>query len=151
MNIFVKQPWYAAGLHFSCMQCGQCCSGPEEGYIWVTPVEIKRLADEINMTVGDFKKKYTRKVGTRTTLIEDPVTKDCIFLKGKQGHKGCAVYHVRPNQCRTWPFWDGNLYTSDHWNAAAANCPGINRGRHYTLTEIEQIKNSKWWLEEGNE
>ena len=35
--------WYVGGLHFECMECGQCCSGPGDGYIWVTRPEIEAI------------------------------------------------------------------------------------------------------------
>ena len=82
----------------------------------------------------------------RTTIIEHSVTKDCIFLRKIDGQKKCIIYQVRPNQCRTWPFWSSNLVSPDTWNEAAQGCPGINRGKFYSFEEIEKIKKSnKWW------
>ncbi len=40
-------------------------------------------------------------------------------------------------QCRTWPFWDGNLASHENWQRASGRCPGIGRGRKFTLEEIE--------------
>jgi Fe-S-cluster containining protein len=76
----------------------------------------------------------------RTTIIEDPQTKDCIFLQTIGGQRVCAIYTARPNQCRTWPFWSRNLSSPDAWNRAAQRCPGINRGRLYDHDEIERLK-----------
>ncbi len=56
------------------------------------------------------------------------------------------IYSVRPNQCRTWPFWPSNLKNPGDWNKAAQKCPGINRGKLYSFEEIERIKKAKkWW------
>ena len=144
-----KLKWYIGGLHFECSQCGNCCSGPDEGYIWITRAEIELLAKHLGLSVGQLRKKYLKRVGTRTSIIEEAVTRDCIFLTKIGGKKGCAIYPVRPNQCRTWPFWSGNLTKPDRWNDAAVKCPGVNRGRLYSFEEIEQIKNSKkWWLDD---
>lgn len=141
-----KTPWYAAGLHFDCNQCGNCCSGPDEGYIWITKSEIKMLADYLKIPVKELQQKYLEKVGVRTTIVEQPVTKDCIFLQKIAGKKGCIIYPVRPNQCRTWPFWKDNLTSPDEWNETAQKCNGINKGKLYTLEEIEKIlKQKKWW------
>ncbi|MHC4300490.1 MAG: YkgJ family cysteine cluster protein, partial [Planctomycetota bacterium] len=80
------------------------------------------------------------------TIIEEPVTRDCIFLRNRGGQRGCGIYCVRPNQCRTWPFWPENLASVNAWNRAAVKCPGINRGRLYSFEEIEKIKRCrKWW------
>lgn len=59
------------------------------------------------------------------------------------------IYPVRPNQCRTWPFWPGNLTSADHWNGIAHKCPGINRGLMYTAEQIQKIKNQKKWWNNG--
>jgi len=141
-----KIPWYIGGLHFECIQCGRCCSGPSQGYIWVTSTEIKLIADFLKIKPEHVRQKYLRRVGLRTTVIEQPNTKDCMFLQRINGQKKCIIYPVRPNQCRTWPFWPDNLANADAWNKAAKRCSGINRGRFYSFEEVEKIKKSKkWW------
>ena len=139
--------WYVEGLHFLCQGCGGCCSGPGEGYIWVTRQEIEIIADYLKVTVGRLRQEYLRRVGLRTSLIEHQTTKDCIFLQDDAGQRKCAIYPVRPSQCRSWPFWPENLTNAGAWNRAAQKCPGINRGRLYSFEEIEQIRRSKkkWW------
>ncbi len=145
-----KTPWYIAGLHFECQECGGCCSGPEEGYIWVTKPEIQLIADFLEITVENFRKEYLKRVGLRTTIIEHSHTKDCIFLRKIDGQKKCVIYSVRPSQCRSWPFWSDNLSSPGAWNETAQKCPGINRGRLFTYEEIQEIKrNKKWWQESG--
>jgi len=144
----VKTPWYSPGLRFECQQCGQCCSGPGEGYIWVTKQEIEVIADFLKMSEADLRGKYLRRVGLRRTIIEQPTTKDCVFLRKIDGKKKCVIYPVRPNQCRTWPFWPSNLSSSNTWNTAALKCPGISRGEYYSFEQIEKIKKSKWWQDD---
>ncbi|MFA5238866.1 MAG: YkgJ family cysteine cluster protein [Phycisphaerae bacterium] len=145
-----KTPWYIGGLHFECQQCGGCCSGPGEGFIWITSPEIKLVADFLKIDPEQLRKRYLKRVGLRTTIIEQPVTKDCIFLQKIAGEKRCVIYPVRPNQCRTWPFWPDNLASPDCWNQTAQKCGGINRGRFFSFEEIEQIKKSKkWWEKTG--
>lgn len=142
--------WYIAGLHFECQQCGECCSGPGEGYIWVTKPEIEFIADFLNVTVGELRRDYLKRVGLRITIIEQSVTKDCIFLRNIDGQKRCVIYPVRPSQCRSWPFWPGNLKSRNTWNKTAQKCPGINRGRLYSYHEIDKMKrNPKWWQDRG--
>lgn len=141
-----KTKWYAAGLHFECTGCGACCSGPGEGYIWLTRPEIELIAKHLKITPGQLRKKYLRRVGLRTSIIEHATTKDCIFLQTVGEKKLCAIYEVRPSQCRSWPFWPENLSSANNWNKAAARCPGINRGRNYSAEKIERIKrNRRWW------
>ena len=146
----MKTPWYIAGLHFECCQCGNCCSGPDEGYVWATIPEIEFIAKHLSMPLEKLRKKYLRRIGSRTSLIEKPDNKDCVFLTNLNGQKVCGIYHVRPNQCRTWPFWPSNLAGPDEWNTATVKCPGINRGKLYTFDEIEKLKKQKkWWPDES--
>jgi len=141
-----KTPWYVGGLHFECGRCGNCCSGPAEGFIWVTRPEIELIAGFLKTTVGQLRRQYLRRVGLRTTIIEQAGTKDCVFLQGASGQKRCMIYPVRPSQCRIWPFWPDNLVRPGAWNKAAQKCSGINRGRLYSFEQIEKIKkDKKWW------
>ena len=141
----MQNKWYIAGLHFQCHVCGNCCSGPDEGYIWTSKPETKLIADYLKISIESFRQKYTKRFGLRTSIIEQSTSKDCIFLKKTDGHKTCTIYPVRPNQCRTWPFWSCNLESPDAWNAAATKCSGINRGKLYSIEEIEKIKKQKKW------
>ena len=112
----------------------------------MTRPEIEIIADFLKLTVGQFRQKYLKRVGLRTTIIEHQTTKDCIFLQAGAGGKQCVIYSVRPSQCRNWPFWASNLAGPGDWNKAAQNCPGINRGRLYSFEEIEEINRPrKWW------
>ncbi len=141
--------WYISGLNFKCVGCGRCCQGPDEGYIWTTENEIKLQAKCLGITIDEYKKKYTKKLFANRTIVEEPFNNDCIFLENR---KSCKIYSVRPNQCRTWPFWDMNLVDPDTWNQAAQRCPGINRGKHYSFDEIEKIRKQKfWWRDKDNE
>lgn len=104
------------------------------------------MADFLRMSVEQLRDKYLMRIGLRTTIIEQSITKDCIFLQKIDSQKKCTIYPVRPNQCRTWPFWSDNLANPDAWNKAAQKCPGVNRGKGYSFEEIEKIKKQKkWW------
>ncbi|MCI0499029.1 MAG: YkgJ family cysteine cluster protein [Planctomycetales bacterium] len=144
----MSNSWYSCGLRFECVGCGNCCAGPQEGYIWISKPEIELLAKRLGMSAGSVKKAYLKHIGLKYSIKEDPVTKDCVFLTpAKDGCRGCAAYLVRPNQCRTWPFWSFNLHTPEQWEMAGQRCPGINRGRLYSVEEIERIKNQRRWWE----
>ena len=133
-----KPPWYVSGLAFECQQCGRCCEGPEEGYVWVNEEEIAAIASQLGLTAGQMRSRYVREVSGGLSLIEQPISNDCIFLESNgEGGRGCSIYPVRPIQCRTWPFWPSNLSDSDAWGSAQKRCMGINRGRVYSRQEIE--------------
>jgi uncharacterized protein len=144
-----EAPWYVGGLHFECSGCGNCCAGPDEGYIWIAKPEIEKLANLLGMTTEKVREQFLTHVGTRSSIKEQPVTKDCVFLTKTCDGRGCSIYLVRPNQCRTWPFWSYNLGSPNDWNEAGTRCPGINRGKLYTLEQIENLKQrKKWWDDE---
>jgi Fe-S-cluster containining protein len=127
-------------LTFRCEGCGTCCSGPEEGYVWISREEIEAAAAFLQMGVEDFKEAYVRRVGIRYSLIEKEHNKDCIFLEAQGKQKQCQIYPVRPLQCRTWPFWRENLRSRSRWERAGEQCPGINQGYWYEAGRIETIQ-----------
>lgn len=130
-------PWYREGLSFECTGCGNCCSGPSEGFVWVSDQEIQRMAAHLGEAdVDAFEHRFVRTVGLRKSLVEYS-DGDCIFLDPDTKH--CIVYESRPSQCRTWPFWDSNLESPKAWGRAAQSCPGCNRGKLYSLEAIRQI------------
>lgn len=130
--------WYRDGLRFRCTACGYCCTGAP-GFVFVTREEITRIAAFLGRSDGWLPDRYLRKVGTRYSLTEHRGSGDCCFLEDHGTTRGCAIYPVRPLQCRTWPFWPRNLRSPEAWAAAADGCPGMNRGRHYAAALIDRI------------
>lgn len=144
-----KGPWYADGLSFTCTQCGNCCTG-DPGYVWISDQEVQRLADYLKQPVREVVKKYCRRIGGRLSLKERKSLKgeyDCIFLEEVSGRRTCTVYPVRPLQCRTWPFWEGNLASKKSWDRAGKKCPGLNKGKRYTRSQIEALRDADDWPE----
>ncbi|MFN7447387.1 MAG: YkgJ family cysteine cluster protein [Pirellula sp.] len=145
-----RDPWYAKGLSFECTQCGNCCSGPGTGFVWVSEAEISAIAARIGIDddIDGFERKFTRRIGARVSLVEYS-DGDCIFLDPKS--RNCSVYEARPVQCRTWPFWDSNVVTPKAWGAAAKSCPGCNHGKLYSLVEIQKtLRTDKLGAENSN-
>jgi Fe-S-cluster containining protein len=155
-----SQPWYAEGLKFTCTQCGNCCTGGP-GYVWISDEEIDRLAGHLKMPREQVLEKYCRTIGGQISLKERRTPQglyDCVFLNeikvgGGQGKppqvkRVCGIYEVRPLQCRTWPFWDGNLASKENWDEAAQRCHGMNRGpRQFSRERIESLRDAKDWPE----
>ncbi len=129
-----EQPWYRDGLRFQCSQCGDCCTG-SAGYVWVNKDEIANMAALLDVDVETFEKKHVRLVGIRKSLIEY-ANGDCVFFDNVT--RKCKVYHARPRQCRTWPFWDSNVRTPEAWAQTCVECPGSGQGKLHQLGIIEK-------------
>jgi len=127
-----EKPWFSGGLRFQCTQCGDCCTGAP-GYVWVNKEEIQALADQAMMPVAEFEAQFVRTVGVRKSLKEY-ANGDCVFFDNVQ--RKCTVYHARPRQCRTWPFWDSNIRTEQAWQQTCEVCPGSGKGQ---IVPVEQI------------
>ncbi|MDR0468338.1 MAG: YkgJ family cysteine cluster protein [Campylobacteraceae bacterium] len=90
----------------ACKSCrGKCCIG-DSGYIWVNSDEIVALIEYLKIDEEGFKEKYIRKIGFRYSLkeVEYEGGFACIFFDMEK--RCCKVYHLRPNQCKSYPFWE---------------------------------------------
>lgn len=109
------------GLRFKCTQCGMCCTGGP-GAVWLDEKDIQRLMDHLQISRELFLKNYTRRLGKRISLTEDPDNYDCVFLKGKK----CSVYEARPDQCKVYPWWPDVTATQEAWEYEKVRCEGID-------------------------
>ncbi|MBL4702642.1 MAG: YkgJ family cysteine cluster protein [Phycisphaeraceae bacterium] len=145
--------WYDDGMQFTCTQCGNCCTGPA-GYVWFNDQEADEMAQAVDMKKAEFLEAYSHvEFGNRTLkeICNEKGEYDCVFLKkDKEGKRGCSIYAVRPQQCRTWPFWPENLKSPEHWRRGAVRCPGMTagglqgqgQGKFYPIEEIRVIRDS---------
>lgn len=142
------QLWYQAGLAFECTQCGRCCGG-SPGVVWVDNREIAIIAQRIGVEPDRMWGGYIRRVSaSHVTLVERP-NGDCVFLsRGADSAPRCAIYDIRPQQCRTWPFWTQNLRGPNAWKQATGHCPGVNCGRLYAVEQIEAIRQAPPWYDQ---
>ena len=107
----------------ACRHCpGKCCNG-ESGNIFVNRDEIKAISRFLQMETSDFVNKCTRKVAYKFSIKETQTGNNyaCIFFDPVKNQ--CKIYPVRPNQCRTFPFWD---YFKDKPEELSRECPGVS-------------------------
>ncbi|QOP45325.1 YkgJ family cysteine cluster protein [Sulfurimonas paralvinellae] len=122
MSIIKKEGYPYAFNSDACSTCeGRCCTG-ESGYIYVTKAEIFAIAELLDMDVNDFGVKYLFKKGYKYSLKEKKIddSYECVFYDRESN--GCKIYMARPNQCKTFPFWD---YFKTHVDELKDECPGI--------------------------
>ena len=132
----MDEPWFKDGLRFKCTQCGNCCTGAP-GYVWVNRQEIDALATLVKLPVEEFERRYVRRVGVRSSLVEYS-NGDCVFFDNKA--RKCTVYDARPRQCRTWPFWESNVRSEEAWEQTRQACPGCGHGKLFPAQQIVELK-----------
>jgi Fe-S-cluster containining protein len=129
-------PFYASGLKFSCKRCSACCRY-EAGFVFLSGKDVEKLASRLKMDPPVFLRTYCRWVtdwqGEEVLSLKEKSNKDCIFWDS-----GCTVYKARPLQCRTFPFWDSVVFSSQNWEIAASGCPGINSGKRHSARAIDE-------------
>ncbi|MDJ0784461.1 MAG: YkgJ family cysteine cluster protein [Desulfosarcinaceae bacterium] len=121
--------FFDQGLRFDCVQCGHCCTG-DPGIVFVSAADLSRLAIHLQLSIDAVIQRYLSPWRDSYT-IREAIDGRCLFYD-----QGCAIYRVRPTQCRTWPFWPNNLRSQSRWKQVAKRCPGIGQGRRYTREEI---------------
>lgn len=83
--------------------------------------DLPRLLVYFNMEKADFLERYTEIFDGKPVLItgEDGF---CYFFK--EG-RGCTIHEARPDVCRAWPYFRGNLIDEFSFAMAKEDCPGI--------------------------
>jgi len=104
---------------FDCRMCGHCCQG--KGGIVASAPERERLAAYLGISVEEFCDRYTQPQGRKLVLRtgEDGY---CVFFDQKTA---CTVHPAKPDVCRAWPFFRGNLVDPVSWELSQEYCPGI--------------------------
>lgn len=120
-------------LRFQCTQCGRCCTGGGDYYVFVDAVEAERIRAHLGLSRGWFRRRYlTRAAGER--VLASRTDGRCVFL---QDHGRCRVYGARPVQCQTYPFWPELLRGATAWEKEGKRCEGIGRGPVVPVARIE--------------
>ncbi len=124
---------------FDCTMCGQCCEG--QGGIVVSPTDLERLCAHFSVDAQVFTEKYgyIHNGKLKVRVGEDNF---CIFFK--EG-VGCAAHVARPDICRAWPFFRGNMVDSESFYLAKDYCPGI----HKDSTHKAFVAEGKQYLQEN--
>jgi Fe-S-cluster containining protein len=109
--------------------------------VFLSEKDLNKLSSALKMDKNSVISAYCRWVtdrkGDKVLSLKEKSNKDCILWDS-----GCTVYHERPVQCVTFPFWDSIVASEQCWEIAAQSCPGMNSGELHTMTEIEKISAS---------
>lgn len=106
---------------FECKKCGQCCEG--KGGIVLSARDLARLAAFLGQSETFVRDEYAE-FSNGKLKIKCSDDGFCIFFKIGTG---CAVHPGKPDICRAWPFFRGNLIDPYSFEMARDFCPGIDR------------------------
>lgn len=124
---------------FECQKCGACCEG--RGGIVLGPADIARIATLLGIGTGLLRERYLCESNGKT-VARTGADGFCIFFKK---NSGCTVHHGKPDICRAWPFFRGNLKDPVSLEMAKAFCPGINSRVSHLQFRDEGLR---WLLKE---
>ena len=109
-------------LRFECQRgCINCCD--QEGFVYLTETDLKRVAKFTGMSARAFEVRYVYRTA-HTLRFRKPPDKQCPFLEGH----GCSIHPAKPTQCRTFPFWPELVENPAAWKLTSRFCPGIGKG-----------------------
>jgi Fe-S-cluster containining protein len=89
----------------ACETCrGQCCRWG--GYVWVTEDDITAMAEIMNQSLEAFADQYLKAAYGRLSFQERLWEGEYHCAMFDRFTHRCLVYPARPEQCRTFPFWE---------------------------------------------
>ncbi len=136
----MNEKFYKDGLKFECQRCGFCC-GNSPGFVYLSERDLTVLCEYFKMSAKEFTEKYCRFVdyyyGEKVLALKEKSNYDCVLWAN-----GCTAYKARPVQCSTYPFWNWIIENENSWQDCAKECPGINKGKTWSVREIEKNKTS---------
>ncbi|MCH5277527.1 MAG: YkgJ family cysteine cluster protein [Desulfovibrionaceae bacterium] len=124
---------------FTCQRCGHCCQG--RGGIVLGPRDLPRLAAHLGLSKEECLARHSEMRGGKPMLLcgEDGF---CEFYRVKLG---CTIHEARPDVCRAWPYFRGNLIDPVSFNMARADCPGIARDATHAAFAWEGFASLRAW------
>jgi Fe-S-cluster containining protein len=121
----------------------ECCG---KTTIILTPYDILRLKNRLNMKAADFLEKYTRmdshdKSGLPVVILDMARFEyRCPFVRPVTG---CTVYSDRPASCRYYPIGQGTLITEEgldefYFYVREEHCRGYEEDAEWTVATWRQ-------------
>jgi Fe-S-cluster containining protein len=109
---------FDASVCFTC--AGSCCRWG--GYVWVTESDLEAMAELMNLSLERFANEYIKAAYGRLSIQERLRDGEYHCALFNPSTNRCLVYEVRPEQCRTFPFWD---QFKGNYAVLVELCPGI--------------------------
>ena len=111
----------------ACGGCGGACCTGESGFIWINEAEISALASLLKISKNELKERYLYRLDGRYSIAEKPYNDGaaCVFFD--EINKNCSIYAARPQQCKSFPFWDRYKGLDADLNELCAECNGVKK------------------------
>lgn len=81
---------------------GFCCYRLKGSTLFVTAIDINRIARHFKLTDGEVRKRYIE--NRNTFKVRDDGS--CVFLENAKLRRRCTIHTARPQQCREFPYGD---------------------------------------------
>ncbi len=144
------------GIEFSCQMCGKCCTGFNDGEVYLYNEDISKLAKFLNFNgkngLRKFAENYIKMIGDSFFWKEPGAQRGktykfktlgfkftgedehCHFLKDNS----CSVHTARPFQCGSFPFWQMMVTSRKNIENYKKKCKGLQllKGKFYSKEEI---------------
>ncbi|UCD01956.1 MAG: YkgJ family cysteine cluster protein [Promethearchaeota archaeon] len=157
------------GIEFSCQMCGNCCTGFNEGEVYLYKEDILRLAKFLNIKgkngLRTFAEKYVKVINDSFFWKESGTQRGktyrfktlgfkftgedehCHFLKKNR----CSVHVARPFQCRSFPFWQMMVSSRKNFENYTKKCEGLQflKGTYYSREEILNWAKEEYQIEKN--
>lgn len=134
-------------MFFSCTQCGACCynfvdDNGNRSAVYLTEKDLYLLNTQLKMNPEDLASAYLDVKNDFIILKHKTIgtISCCIFL---ESNKKCQIYDVRPEQCRTYPYWGpqfrGDKTQEEFWrHEAKTRCPGIKFEENFSTKNSQE-------------
>jgi len=86
----------------------------------MTGRDCRRMAEHLGLAEAELEARYLERRDGKLGL-RSRGDGFCMFFD-----QGCGVHPARPDVCRAWPFFRGNLVDSSSWEMIQDYCPGVN-------------------------
>ncbi|MCI5161663.1 MAG: YkgJ family cysteine cluster protein [Candidatus Electrothrix sp. AX5] len=107
----------------ACTKCrGKCCRG-RQGYVWLSMKELLGMAEARGMSPDAFARQYVRQIDGQLSLKELSINNEHLCCFFDPVDHCCTIYNHRPEQCRTFPFWEEFKEDTDN---LLMTCPGTS-------------------------
>jgi Predicted Fe-S-cluster oxidoreductase len=118
---------------FQCTGCGHCCEG--KGGIIVSPSDLERLAGHMGLAPKAFSATFGEEYAGKLRLRVNDEGLCVFYVQGV----GCGVHVAKPDICRAWPYFRGNLVDSESLALARDFCPGIPKDIAFETFVVEGL------------